>query len=158
MDQRPHEFCGICTVAGKQKKPPSFRWGFFRLLSCALCNYAGEAASLEYSIFNMIGVAIEDTMIRKITDVKYTGVSRPAVNPFCATISATSPLVIIPTPIFNESRTLNLQTRAISPQPTIFEISPTATKAMEKTRMLMLTLSTFVFKPILAKKTGPNSM
>lgn len=44
--------------------------------------YAGEAASLEYNIFSMIGVKIEDTMIRKITDVKYTGVSRPAVNPF----------------------------------------------------------------------------
>lgn len=32
--------------------------------------YAGEAASLEYSIFRTIGVRIEDTMIRKITDVK----------------------------------------------------------------------------------------
>ncbi len=120
--------------------------------------YVGEAASFEYNIFNMIGVKIEETMIRKITDVKYTGVSRPAERPFCATISATSPRVIMPTPIFSESRTLNLQMRAISPQPMIFEISPTATNAMEKNRMLIFRLSTLVFRPILAKKTGPNSM
>ena len=121
-------------------------------------SYAGEAASLEYNIFSMIGVKIEDTMIRKITDVKYTGVSSPAVRPFCATIRATSPRVIIPTPIFSESRPLNLQRRAISPQPIIFETSPTATNAMEKARIPILTLSTFVFNPMLAKKTGPNSM
>ena len=120
--------------------------------------YVGEAASLEYNIFKIIGVAIEDTIIKKITDVKYTGVSRPAVNPFCATIRATSPRVIIPTPILRESIPLNLQSRAVIPQPMIFEINPTATNAIENRRILIFTLSTFVFRPILAKKTGPNNI
>ena len=108
---------------------------------------------MEYNTFNIIGVRIEDTIIKRMTDVKYTGVSRPADNPFCATISATSPRVIIPTPIFKESNPLNLQRRAISPHPIIFEMSPTATNAAEKSRIPILTLSTFVFRPILAKNT-----
>lgn len=101
---------------------------------------------------------MDETMIKNITEVKYTGVSSPAVSPFCATISATSPLVIMPTPILNESMPLNLHRRAVRPQPIILEIKPTATNAMEKTRILMFTLSTLVFSPILAKNTGPNSM
>ena len=121
-------------------------------------SYVGEAASFEYNILSIIGVEMDDTMIKNITEVKYTGVSSPAVSPFCATISATSPLVIMPTPILSESMPLNLHRRAISPQPTIFEINPTATNAMEKARILIFTLSTLVFSPILAKKTGPNSI
>lgn len=121
-------------------------------------DYVGEAASLEYNIFKMIGVDMDDTIIKKITDVKYTGVSKPAVNPFCATIRATSPRVIIPTPIFRESIPLNLHRRAAIPQPMTFEINPTTTNAIENIRILIFTLSTLVFRPILAKKTGPNNI
>lgn len=121
-------------------------------------DYVGEAVSLEYNIFKIIGVDMDDTIIKKITDVKYTGVSKPTVNPFCATIRATSPRVIIPTPILRESIPLNLHRRAAIPQPTTFEISPTATNAIENIKILIVTLSTFVFRPILAKKTGPNNM
>ena len=120
--------------------------------------YAGEAVSFEYKIFNIMGVKIDDTIIKKITDVKYTDVSNPADKPFWATTNATSPRVIMPTPIFSESKPLNLHSRPMIPQPTTLEISPTATNAIEKSRIPILMLSIFVFRPILAKKTGPNNM
>lgn len=101
---------------------------------------------------------MDDIIISKITEVKYTGVRSPTDNPFCDTIKATSPLVIIPTPIFKESDILNLQIFAIIPHPTILETNPTATNAMEKIKILAFKLSKFVFNPILAKNTGPNNM
>lgn len=101
---------------------------------------------------------MDEIIISKITDVKYTGVSRPTDNPFWDTIRATSPLVIIPTPIFKESDILNLQILAINPHPITFAIRPTATNATEKIRMLAFKLSRLVFNPILAKNTGPNNI
>ena len=53
--------------------------------------FPSVTASFAYNTFNIIGVAIDETIINKITDVKYTGVSSPAESPFCDTISATSP-------------------------------------------------------------------
>ncbi len=90
--------------------------------------FPSVTASFAYNTFNIIGVAIDETIINKITDVKYTGVSSPAESPFCDTISATSPLVIIPTPIFKESKLLNLHSRAVIPQPIILDTKPTSTK------------------------------
>ena len=69
-----------------------------------------------------MGVETLETMISRITAVKYSGVRRPTDNPFCATIRATSPRVIMPTPIFRLSGKENLQAFAMSPQPMIFVI------------------------------------
>ncbi len=82
-----------------------------------------------------MGVEIEDTIINKITAVKYTGLRRPTLNPFWDTIRATSPRVIIPTPIFNESAQENLHNLATSPHPMILQSKPTKTKAMANTKI-----------------------
>lgn len=97
-------------------------------------------------------------MISRMTQVKYSGVKSPTESPFWETIRATSPLVIIPIPIFRESDREKRQTLAISPQPMIFANNATSTKKTEKSRISASTLSREVFKPMLAKKTGPNSM
>lgn len=97
-----------------------------------------------------------EAMIKRMTAVKYSGVRRPTDNPFCATISATSPRVIIPTPIFKLSGNENLQALAIRPQPMIFVTSATRTKAAENKRMEPFKWSTLVLKPMLVKNTGPK--
>ena len=56
-----------------------------------------------YSLLSRIGARIELTNIIRITGVKNSGVIKPRARPFCAVISATSPLVIIPTPILRLS-------------------------------------------------------
>ena len=101
---------------------------------------------------------MEETIINKITDVKYTGDMSPTARPFWDTINATSPRVIIPTPIFRESIALNLQILAISPQPTIFVSNATITNPIENNKISIFKLSMLVFKPILAKNTGPNNI
>ena len=76
----------------------------YRIAPCAFFKLLFQDlyyASFAYNTFSIIGVNIDDTIISKITDVKYTGVKSPADNPFCDTISATSPLVIMPTPILS---------------------------------------------------------
>ena len=93
----------------------------------------------------MIGVAMEDTMISKMTDVKYTGCMSPTASPFCETIRATSPRVIMPTPIFKESSHEKRQTLEIRPQPTIFVMSATKMNATENSRMDAFTSSISVF-------------
>ena len=97
-----------------------------------------------------------DTIINKITEAKYSGVSSPTDSPFCATISATSPLVIIPTPILTHSIPLKPQSQDISPQPIILATSPTRTKHTEKSRRELVILFKLVLSPMLAKNTGPN--
>lgn len=105
-----------------------------------------------------IGVAIDDTIIRRMTLVKYTGLRSPTDNPFWDTIRATSPLVIIPIPIFNESLAENLHSLATAPQAIIFVNSATRTKAMENHRICAEKSAMSVLRPILAKNTGPNSI
>ena len=97
-----------------------------------------------------------ETIIRKITAVKYIGEIIPTERPFCETINATSPLVIIPTPILKLSFMLNLHNLAMIPHPMIFVINATSTKLRENRRIVPSILSILVFKPILAKKTGPK--
>lgn len=48
--------------------------------------------------FSKIGTSIEETMIKRITAVKYFGSINPEERPFEATINATSPRTIIPKP------------------------------------------------------------
>ena len=97
-------------------------------------------------------------MINKITDVKYTGERSPTARPFWDTINATSPLVIIPIPIFNESIVLKRHKRDTIPHPIIFVINATITKPIENNKMSPFILSMLVLRPILAKKTGPNNI
>ena len=98
---------------------------------CAFPPISSAVAFFAYNNFKIIGVAMEDTIISKITDVKYTEESSPTESPFWETISATSPRVIIPTPILSESGILNLQSFAVPPQPITFVKSATATSAIE---------------------------
>ena len=97
-------------------------------------------------------------IISKITAVKYCDDIRPTLRPFCATISATSPLVIIPTPILRQSIPLNPHNLDIIPHPIILETSAIITNAIENTISAESTPSIFVFNPILAKNTGPKSI
>ena len=53
---------------------------------------------------------------------------------------------------------LNLHNFETKPQPIIFVIKPIRTKQIENKRISPVTLSILVFKPILAKKTGPNNI
>ena len=99
---------------------------------------------------------MEDVIISKITDVKYTGSSSPTDIPFWATIKATSPRVIIPTPTLIACLAGILQAIDISPQPIILVSKATATKPRENTRIDQSIFWILVFKPILAKKIGPN--
>ena len=87
--------------------------------------------------FKSIGVRIELTIISRITEVKYLLSSISTSSPFLETIRATSPLVIIPTPILRASLPLNPQTLDISPHPMIFDISPTRTKPRENKRIVI---------------------
>ena len=87
---------------------------------------------------------------------KYSAPIIPTDSPFCATIKATSPLVIIPTPIFNASGPLNLQILAIRPQPMILHSNATTTNPIEKSTNSPFRWSKLVFNPILAKKIGPK--
>ena len=101
---------------------------------------------------------MEETMISKITDVKYTGSISPTASPFWAMINATSPRAIIPTPIFRESGILNLHIRLIRPQPMIFATRATTMNPMENQMIPALISPISVFNPILAKNTGPNNI
>lgn len=112
--------------------------------------------SFENNIFKRMGLITDEIIIRKITEVKYTGDIIPTARPFWETISATSPRVIIPTPTFRLSRLLYPQIFAITPQPIILVIIPTITNANENSSIDILKLSMFVFNPILAKNNGPN--
>ena len=125
---------------------------------CAFPPISSAVAFFAYNNFKIIGVAMEDTIISKITDVKYTEESSPTENPFWETISATSPRVIIPTPIFKESGQLNLHALAVRPQPMIFAIRATATNPIEKANRPQSRLSILVFRPMDAKKIGPKSI
>ena len=97
-----------------------------------------------------------ETIIKRITEVKYEDSIMPTAKPFCATISATSPRVIMPTPILSESPHPKRHSREVKPQPMILVISATATKHSENSTKFSEILSKLVFKPILAKKTGPK--
>ena len=99
-----------------------------------------------------------DTMISRITDVKYTELIMPSLSPLCATIKATSPRVIMPTPILSVSLPLKPQSLDIAPQPMIFVDSATSTNAAENSTMSHVMPLTSVLRPILAKKIGPKIM
>ena len=99
---------------------------------------------------------MEEKTMSRMTAVKYTEFSNPTLSPFCATIRATSPLVIMPTPIFRESALLKRHTLAMMPQPTILVISPTSTKHTAKSRIDIFISPIFVFNPMLTKKIGPK--
>ena len=79
-------------------------------------------------------------------------------SPLFVIISATSPLVIIPAPIFRLSSQLNLQAFATVPQPMTLLSIATITKPIEKSIMLLSMLSKLVFSPIPTKKIGANIM
>ena len=102
----------------------------------------------------MIGVAMEDTMISRMTDVKYTESIIPSLSPLCATISATSPRVIMPTPMRRVSLPLKPHRRDTAPQPMIFVTSATATNASENSTRSQPIPSILVLSPMLAKKIG----
>lgn len=53
-------------------------------------------------------------MINSMIAEKKSALKSPAASPFCAVISATSPLDIIPIPIFNASFFLKPRKRALS--------------------------------------------
>ena len=99
---------------------------------------------------------MEEVIIKRITEVKYTGSIRPAESPFCDTINATSPRVIIPTPIFKQSAPRKRHAFAIRPQPIILQINATSTKQTEKDKIDRLKFEMSVFRPILAKNSGPK--
>lgn len=96
---------------------------------------SGAGDLSEYRILRNIGVRIDDTTIRKMTDVKYAPLKAPTDNALWATIRATSPLVIIPIPIFRVSRPLNPHSLEASPQPMILDRRPTRTKHTENRRI-----------------------
>lgn len=108
--------------------------------------------------FRAIGVTMDEIRISRITGVKYAELIIPQDNPFCATISATSPRVIIPTPTFRESSHLNRHTRAIKEQPMILHSNATSTKPTANSTKSPEMASSEVLSPILAKNTGPNSI
>ena len=58
-----------------------------------------------------------DTTMRRMTAAKYSDPIIPTLSPFWDTMSATSPLVIIPTPILRESAHEYLQSFPASPHP-----------------------------------------
>ena len=101
-------------------------------------------ASLEYNIFRITGVSMELHMIRRITDVKYLLSISPTASPFCDTMRATSPLVIIPTPILSVSLPLKPNALPARPQPTIFESIPVSTNARENRSILISRVFIFV--------------
>ena len=97
-----------------------------------------------------------DTMISRMTAVKYEESMIPIFRPLLVMISATSPRVIIPTPIFKQSIHLNLQAFAINPQPITLLIIATITNPMAKTILLVSIAEKSVFRPIATKNTGAN--
>ena len=97
---------------------------------------------------------MDEQIIRRMTAVKNSEVIMPCDKHFPPTIKATSPRVIIPTPIFKESDQLNLSAFAISPHPIIFASSATATKATQNRRSFGVTARNDVFRPIPVKKIG----
>ena len=103
-------------------------------------------------------MAIEDTIISSITDVKYFASIMPTESPFCETISATSPRVIMPTPTLRLSRKEYFIRRAVRPQPMTFVSIATSTKHTEKSSSSGVKPSKRVLMPMLAKNTGPNIM
>ena len=105
-----------------------------------------------------MGTVIELNRISMITPVKYSGVIRPTARPAFAVIRATSPLVIMPTPILRESLKLNLQSFATAPQPTILARHATATNAIEKNKSFKFIDAKETLRPMPAKKIGANTM
>lgn len=101
---------------------------------------------------------MEETIIRRITAVKYLDSIIPTERPFCATISATSPLVIMPTPIFRESTLLKRRSLDVRPHPITLVINAIATNRMQNKRSDADIWSMEVFSPILQKNMGANSM
>ena len=106
------------------------------------------------SAFSTSGVATLDTTISRMTAVKYTASTTPMARPFWATISATSPRVIMPTPTLRESPQLKRQSFAARPQPMILVISATMTKQMQNSRISGVRPLILVFRPMDAKKMG----
>ena len=90
----------------------------------------------------------------RMTAVKYTGSTTPTSRPFWATISATSPRVIMPTPTLRESPQLKRQIFAARPQPMILVSSATMTKQMQNSKISGVRPLMSVFKPMEAKNTG----
>ena len=88
-----------------------------------------------YKSFRNIGVRIDEVMIRRITDVKNAPLNAPTERALCATISATSPRVIIPIPILRQSFPLKPHNLEVAPQPMIFDKRPTSTKHAENKRI-----------------------
>ncbi len=72
----------------------------------------------------------------RMTAVKKTESTTPTPRPFWATMRATSPRVIMPTPTLRESPQLKRQTFAARPQPMILVIRATTTKQTLNSRMV----------------------
>lgn len=82
----------------------------------------------------------------------------PACSPFCATIKATSPLEIIPTPMVRESILEKPHSFAPNPQPMILDSMATTKSAMVKKINSVDMFVTTVLIPILAKKIGVKNI
>ena len=96
----------------------------------------------------------ELTRIMRMTGVKKSDVRSPTARPFCAVISATSPLFIIPVPMIRDSCRSNPSILAQPPHPITFPIRATSVKQMLKRMSLTPIEPKLVFSPIPAKKTG----
>ena len=97
-----------------------------------------------------------DTIISRITEVKYCEPIMPSVSPRWATISATSPRVIMPTPTLSVSLPLKPHSLDMAPQPMILLTSATATNASENSRSSHVKPLISVLSPMDAKKIGPK--
>ena len=86
--------------------------------------------------------------------MKKTESTTPTPRPFWATMRATSPRVIMPTPTLRESPQLNRQSFAARPQPMILVSRATITKQALNSRMVGVRPLMSVLRPMLAKKTG----
>ena len=72
-----------------------------------------------------------DTIISRITAVKYTELIKPSSSPRWATMRATSPRVIMPTPMRSESLLPKRHSRDIAPQPMTLVAMATITNSTE---------------------------
>ena len=108
--------------------------------------------------FNKIGVISVVTITTRTMAGKSESDISPACSPFCATINATSPLEIIPTPMVKESIFENPHIFAPNPQPIILESMATSKSAMVKNISSVDISVTTVLIPMLAKKIGVKNM
>ena len=81
----------------------------------------------------------------------------PRFSPLSATISATSPRDIMPTPICRASLLEYLHSFAPSPQPNTFVIIATTSRTTANSIIIGVISVSVTLRPMLAKKMGDNS-